>query len=370
MKLVSFEHQSPGHASGFGTNTWYPRPLTVVAHNDFESDNELYFNGVNSYGFINSLISLTHNTNWTVELKYKGYDDISYTTHHGLGLLARDASDIYANIQLINGYFEYLHYTSSWQHNLQSTTKVTDGNWHHLVVSHASNITASIYVDGNLEASGSSAIGNTSYPMRIGLIMHGRLGGYVRPTQGCIKDVRIWNTTRTQQEILDNMNIELTGTESGLIHHWKCDKVEGNIFRNSVTNNPFYVMNVSPKYKLFKTDGYRFTLQPGRYFFDGFFNTYYSGYYVVRLYNLTKDEEVSRSVIGYARAASSVGAFPIRMSDMMIIETPCEFEIQQINQDNTYLNYTNGIASVNGMNGEYPFTHSRINFYRDDEYHV
>lgn len=43
------------------------------------------------------------------------------------------------------------------------------------------------------------------------------------PMNGLLDEVRIWNVARTQTEIADNMNTELSGNESGLVGYYKFD---------------------------------------------------------------------------------------------------------------------------------------------------
>jgi hypothetical protein len=54
---------------------------------------------------------------------------------------------------------------------------------------------------------------------------------------GCIDEVRIWNTARTQQQIQDNMNAELVGNESGLVGYWKLNEGTGATANDSTSNN-------------------------------------------------------------------------------------------------------------------------------------
>ncbi|MCK4531228.1 MAG: LamG domain-containing protein, partial [Candidatus Marinimicrobia bacterium] len=55
-----------------------------------------------------------------------------------------------------------------------------------------------------------------------GLYIGGVAGGYFK---GIIDEVRLWNTTRTQEEIQASMNETLAGTESGLNGYWPMDSV-------------------------------------------------------------------------------------------------------------------------------------------------
>lgn len=44
---------------------------------------------------------------------------------------------------------------------------------------------------------------------------------------GKIRDVRLWNTARTQAQVLANMELELVGNESGLLGYWRLDEGTG-----------------------------------------------------------------------------------------------------------------------------------------------
>jgi len=57
---------------------------------------------------------------------------------------------------------------------------------------------------------------------------------------GNIDEIRIWNTTRTQSEILANMNTELNGNESELVAYYNCNQgiaSENNTSEISLTNS-------------------------------------------------------------------------------------------------------------------------------------
>ena len=50
-----------------------------------------------------------------------------------------------------------------------------------------------------------------------------------RTFDGHIDEFRIWNTRRTDEDILNNMNAKLTGTEEGLVAYWQLDEATGDI---------------------------------------------------------------------------------------------------------------------------------------------
>ncbi len=54
---------------------------------------------------------------------------------------------------------------------------------------------------------------------------------------GQIDEIRLWNCSRTQQEIESNMHEQLEGSESGLMAYWKIDKAGGQILLDEVGTN-------------------------------------------------------------------------------------------------------------------------------------
>lgn len=54
---------------------------------------------------------------------------------------------------------------------------------------------------------------------------------------GLIDDVRVWNTTRTQTEIQNNMNKELTGNETGLVAYYKMNEGSGSTLKDYAGTN-------------------------------------------------------------------------------------------------------------------------------------
>lgn len=83
-----------------------------------------------------------------------------------------------------------------------------------------------IYWDGVLKAQGPvdlSGIGNVKRPNNwLGKSSWGQDGYYL----GGMKDVRFWSKAKSQQQIIDEMNSELTGSELGLVANYKLNHSE------------------------------------------------------------------------------------------------------------------------------------------------
>lgn len=106
---------------------------------------------------------------------------------------------------------------------ISSQTALNDGKWHHVAWVDSADIKF-ICIDGVKEVSGSS--NNAIYD---GMISH--IGGSNQGTNdnfdGCIDEVRVWNYARSQNDIIENMNKQLTGNETGLIAYYNFNN--GNI---------------------------------------------------------------------------------------------------------------------------------------------
>ncbi len=114
---------------------------------------------------------------------------------------------------------------------------VTNGQWTHIAVTY-DNGTVSTYVNGTVVDvyAGSGSIGDshaTLDELRIGGRSNSPAGKYF---DGRIDDVRIWNTARTQAEIQTNLDVNLTGAETGLAGFWNFNEGTG-ISANDLTAN-------------------------------------------------------------------------------------------------------------------------------------
>jgi len=107
---------------------------------------------------------------------------------------------------------------------LNGTTAVNDGIWHHVAYVYNPSATEkiSLYVDGVLEVSGNitTTVNTQSLsPLRIG----NRIDN-VKPFNGLIDEVRVWNTARTSTEIANHMSTEFCSPQTGLTAYYKLNQ--------------------------------------------------------------------------------------------------------------------------------------------------
>jgi hypothetical protein len=103
-----------------------------------------------------------------------------------------------------------------------STSTIHDGNWHH-VAGVYDNGTASVYIDGVLDAQTTQGTSYGTGITRFGFISAGSEATFFNgtntpfnPFNGDLDEFRIWNVARTPAQIQANMAACLTGSETGL----------------------------------------------------------------------------------------------------------------------------------------------------------
>ena len=200
----------------------------------------LEFDGVNDYidtpddGETNGTgpLHFEDTDNFTLSIWYKG-TDTDTNSDWGKGLIGSHSPDLWSSFVLRSGKVEYIHFNGSWQHNIQSTTNVADGEWHHIVYVNNSDQTGDLYIDGVQEVSGeSSSLDDASRKF----VVHTLMTSYYHPnsrvyTSGSIDDVRIYNTALSPEEIKTLYNetqITINSSQNnkltdGLVGLWSFD---------------------------------------------------------------------------------------------------------------------------------------------------
>jgi len=126
---------------------------------------------------------------------------------------------------------------STWQvfngSNAVSTGFTVDVNsWQHIAVVFKPGVGFDFYKNGQKFSSSSLFFDTNDANVNIG--RNPQSGEYF---DGIIDEVRVWNTQRTEAEILGAMNAPLVGDELGLAGYWPLDEGTGNVTVDYSTNN-------------------------------------------------------------------------------------------------------------------------------------
>ena len=178
-----------------------------------------------SFDGLNDLVSINNSTGVTFTLE--AY--VKTSTPSPSGNYAYEGAailDSYLSGSANNFSFSILNnklsfYDGSINLNLNGSTNIVDGNWHHVAVVRTSNESIKLYVDGALDsqslASGSMVL-NQNPKIFIGAST--TTGTFLNAS---IDEVRIWNKALSVAQILNNLNCELQSptTQNGLIAYYK-----------------------------------------------------------------------------------------------------------------------------------------------------
>jgi len=124
---------------------------------------------------------------------------------------------------------------------LESQMNLNTNTWYHIVACWNST-TMYIYINGVLDVSKANTVrmANFTGGLNIGSMLYGNASKY--PFKGYIDEVRIWNTTRSQTLIRENMYLQQTGKESGLKAYYHFEENNSDTVKN---NTPSIVESIT-----------------------------------------------------------------------------------------------------------------------------
>jgi len=110
---------------------------------------------------------------------------------------------------------------------------ISDGNWHHIAIVRNGDGTnnLSVYKDGQLQGTNTVNCYGQTNDLRIGAENYTTIQRFY---SGSLDELRIWNYARTQNEIKQQMNSSMTGTETGLIINYTFNQGVANGNNSSV----------------------------------------------------------------------------------------------------------------------------------------
>lgn len=125
---------------------------------------------------------------------------------------------------------------------LVSTHSLSTGKWYHVAaVWDVSDGDVDFYINGALHANVAGSKTNIGAPAKT-FTIGGDADGASDFFDGLISEVRVWSSTRTAQNIADNVTEESIGNESGLVGYWKFN----NDYLDVTSNNNDLTSSGSP----------------------------------------------------------------------------------------------------------------------------
>ena len=203
-------------------------------------DYSVRFDGVNDYAYILDHPDLDLTSNYTLE---------AWIFPESFSWLSGIISKYHTNGS--NGFTLRLNqdppYTGLGFDELETNNSVLDANqWYHIAAVKSSN-GRRLYINGlEVNLSGNPLnVSSNNDPIRIASDFGGRF------FQGRIDEVRIWNISRSEDEINSNMEGPLLGTEDGLIAYYDFNEGMDNIINDLTGNEHSGVLVGNPSW----TDG-------------------------------------------------------------------------------------------------------------------
>jgi|GEM_PF-2384151 len=196
----------------------------------------LQFNGSSNYVNIGDKSALKPTTEITVEAWFNAEAQGNYASilsnvfdtqliESGYCLALDGLSGVSFGLTTLGGGMYYL----------EAPNSITLNKWYHIAGTY-DGATMRLYVDGVLKASQTKS-GNLDYdpanPMTFGLYKDDNETYYFK---GKVDEIRIWNVTRTQQQIQTDRLRQLNGNETGLIGYWRFNEGTGTTTNDATSN--------------------------------------------------------------------------------------------------------------------------------------
>jgi hypothetical protein len=136
--------------------------------------------------------------------------------------------------------FHLVDNTAAGRIMVNGNTKLAVGTWYHVAATYDGSGTGAgvkLYIDG-VQDTTVVTTGGAAFAFMRSTTAALEFGRWAPSTyaDGRIDDVRLWNTERTQAQIVANKDVLLGGSESGLVGYWKFDEGSGTTATDSTSN--------------------------------------------------------------------------------------------------------------------------------------
>lgn len=179
--------------------------------------NALHFDGTDDYASVSDNSSLDFTSGFTAETWVR-VDALS-GNHSSLISKFSGNNREFSLLLLASGVIEYsISFNGSTEQYFSGNTTLTTGTWYHVALTYDGS-TMRAYLNG--AADGTKSVTGTIYNGSSAVYLAARAeSGITRFLNGAMDEVRLWNTARSQSDIQNNMNNELTGNETGLVAYY------------------------------------------------------------------------------------------------------------------------------------------------------
>jgi hypothetical protein len=187
----------------------------------------LFFDGINDYLYLNA-IPLGGNVNFTIEAWVHSFGAANTCPNNFRRLIAW-GSGISSGLEIgeCQGFIQVKYIPLGI--SVMTTSPSVRSQWRHVAVTrNGTNMT--VYVDGILvpqTQTGGIPTMNLNSHINIGRLFGNSTNG-VENWRGFIDEVRLWNSPKSQADILQKMNCSLTGNELGLVLYLPLDQGSPN----------------------------------------------------------------------------------------------------------------------------------------------
>jgi len=124
---------------------------------------------------------------------------------------------------------QMVHSDGTTSTSTTSENSISLDQWQHIAVSYDGISEVKMFIDSLQLMSHQpvNPIGDLSSNEASDIII-GNVAENTKGFDGMIDDVRVWNVSKDQSEIQENMNLQLMGTEENLVHYWRFSEGSGD----------------------------------------------------------------------------------------------------------------------------------------------
>ncbi len=220
-----------GHVEYEGGNPVEDVTVNFEKQSSNSSGHSLEFDGSNDYVLLDEDVRID-NRSFTIEFWEK-------RTKSSRGFaVGSSVNASEANKTLYIGYTNANNFIFAFHANDLSASTTYDSQWHHWACVYDQDATGDnrfIYKDGELVASNRSEsdfLGTD--PLTLAYVERNNL------YKGFLDEVRVWNVARTEEQIMQNYNRIINGSEEGLTAYYRCDEGIGDhVYDASKTDDEF-----------------------------------------------------------------------------------------------------------------------------------